>query len=123
MLIYLMFNEEGMVDRFGQANYPPPEAVLVDIPIDHSILSRFYLAERPSLPAPAQDGTVWTVSGCPLDTRVEVIDETGGEIMFQGDAEEDGQEFVFDLPDAGNYEITVLPPAPWMPIVRKVHVE
>lgn len=123
MPTYMLFNELGVVDRSGNAAYPPPEAVTVDMPIDHATLHGFYLAKRPELPPIARVGTAWTVSGCPVGARVEVIDDTGGEVMFLGEAATDGEDFTFDLPDAGKYEINVVPPLPWMPIIQKVTVE
>lgn len=123
MPAYMIFNESGVADRVGTAAYPPPEAVVIDLPVDRDALGAMMLVPRPTLPPISESGGAWTVSGLPAGTVLEVGDVSGTESMHLEEIAEDGALREFSFPDPGTYEISVIPPLPWMPLIQRVTVE
>lgn len=90
---------------------PVPEVIpLVDLEI------------RPSGPDLIELSGTFTIAGCPSGTVVEVHDLIGEEQMLSETVSIEGGDVVFSLPDAGNYEVTIRPPLPYLPKTERISV-
>lgn len=80
------------------------------------------LVERPPSPAPLVAAGAVEIPPCPLGTVIEVSDLTGREVMAEIETDADGWSELIELPDPGQYMVSVQAPAPHLETRVKVVV-
>lgn len=126
MMHYAITDENGLIVEVGTAQSLPAGALEVSTQqaanlaaLCTMMIVAGSLVVRPTLPPITISGAVATLPVYPARTLVEIFDLAGEERIYS--ASGTGNE-VFDLADAGDYEISITPPSPYLPETHRIIV-
>lgn len=125
---FVMLDETGVyVAGAGYSNAPPENAIVLPEGFNPYFFGRHYIFEgemmpRPVAPVPQLTNGVWSVSGAPVGTLINVRDLISGEDMAEVVTTDVGEVFEFSLLDDGTYEVEVDAPLPYVDTKTKIEV-
>lgn len=114
---YVVFDTDGNVREGGSNSRLPEGAIIVGSEFEAHEMSRLFvddsngLALRPQSPIPVITGSSVTLGNCPTDTRLQITDVIGDEVIFDQLV---AGNCSFDFADAGDYFILVESPWPYL---------
>ncbi len=139
MKYFVFLRSDGSIRQAGRSNIVPIGAYELSAAVRLSALSELMvhgwpldpvpkiidvsaLVARPKGPKLNNVAGMYSIASCPGGTKVEVHDLIGEERMLLENVASEGGEVSFSLPDAGEYEVTITPPAPYLPHSERITV-